>query len=205
MHMTLSWRTFTAATTIALITGIAASSEARSPRGYLTHHVGDLLKQVESADHGLAAISRLGPVLSNAHKKAEDTAKEIDATRMQLNNAAQQVKTLEAMEQKMAHSLEALPAATPGRAALLDQMRAMEKQTAEIAASINNAEAKTVSAGKQIASTSQSLANGAAAIKSNDGKIHTVRGHLHTAESILKGMNEVASHFPDIPDIKALK
>lgn len=197
-------------TAVVFITATTSAAEARSPRGWVNHHLGGIEKEITHAEKSLASgIKKLEEVeksLTNGRKQIHDTSAQLNSSNKQLDNAIADNNQAHASCLKMGQSLEGLPAQTPKKSTLVDENNQQCKKLADINVSLHETQASLEKGGKNLMSIDGQLKTGITQAKETEPKLadahEKIKSPLKTVKHMLKINNE---WMPNIPHIKALK
>tara|TARA_R110001606_G_scaffold76428_2_gene176783 strand:- start:6 stop:635 length:630 start_codon:yes stop_codon:yes gene_type:complete len=180
-------------------------TEARTPQGYVKHHLGHIKDKIKDARDGVNLVLTSGTKLDGAWKDARharDKMKDIEA---QLKQSDNDIQALRKRQDSMEKRISALPAATPGRKQLEEDAKAARAQTDKIADAISQARATTNVVKPKISSVSEDVKSGIDAFNDNKDTLKTVRNVLGDAKDIVSAMKSAAKWLPDVPNISHLQ
>ncbi len=197
-------------TAVIFITATTSVAEARSPRGWVDHHLGGIEKDMAHAEKSLESgkkkLEEIEKSLANGRKQIHDTSTQLDSSNKQLDKAIADNNQAHSNCLKMGKTLEGLPAQTPKKSTLVSQNDQQCKKLAEINVSLHETKASLEKGGKNLMSIDGQLKTGISQAKETEPKLSDahkkIKSPLKTVKHMLKINNE---WMPDIPHIKSLK
>jgi len=196
--------------TAGIVIALTSVAEARSPRGWVHHHLGGIEKEMAHAEKSLSSgkkkLKEIEKSLANGRKQISDVSSQLNDSNKQLDKAIDDNNQAHSSCLQMGKTLEGLPAQTPKKSTLVSQNNQQCKKLAEINVSLHKTKASIEKGGKNLESIDGQLKTGISQAKETEPKLSNahekIKGPLKTVKNMLKINNE---WMPNIPHIKALK
>lgn len=197
-------------TAVVFITATTSAAEARSPRGWVDHHLGGIEKEIAHADKSLESgrkkLEEIEKSLTNGRKQIHDTSAQLDSSNKQLDKAIADNDQAHSSCLKMGQTLEGLPAQTPKKSTLVSQNNQQCKKLAEINVNLHKTQASLEKGGKNLMSIDGQLKTGITQAKETEPKLADAHKKIKSPLKTVKHMLKINNKWvPNIPHIKALK
>jgi len=192
------------------ITAFTSVAEARTPRGWVHHHIGGIEKELDHAekslDSGKKKLKGIEKSLANGRKQIGDVSSQLNDSNEQLDKAIHDNDQAHSSCLKMGKTLEGLPAQTPSKSTLVSQNNQQCEKLAEINVSLLKTKASIEKGGKSLESIDGQLKTGISQAKETEHKLADAHEKIKSPLKTVKHILEINHLFmPNIPDIKALK
>ena len=98
---------------VVFVKATTSAAEARSPRGWVNHHLGGIEKEITHAEKSLVSgwkeLEEVEKSLTNGRNQINDTSAQLDSSNKQLDNAIADNNQAHSSYLKMEQTLEGLP------------------------------------------------------------------------------------------------
>lgn len=185
--------------------GTATTSEAKSPRGWVKHHLGKIQDDIKNGKDGLKKAVEGGERLKLAHKESKAGFVKLASLEVQLKQAAKNLQTIQQQQKAMAIQIAALPVGTPGRNQLKNRMKSTQAQTANLAHTVSTVRKNLTKLKPKLVEMADELKDASKTFDKNKSTLKKIKKGLKDAAGVVATMKKAAKYLPNAPNISQLK